>query len=192
MEGADSALTLDQGEDRPLAGRAGPAALGVGATLALRRGPRIDLLAEVGFVGLDHLAHPAKGFKHAFAHRLPDAVRHEPGGFQGDAQGAVKLVRADALLARPDQVDGLQPMPHLDVAALKDGSDLHGEGLAALVALVEADPGALAAHLADALHPAAVRADGAVRPDPRLDPLVSGLFVVKARIAEDGSHGLSP
>ena len=40
-----------------------------------------------------------------------------------------------------------------DVAILKNGPDLHGELFAALVALVKADAGALAAHLADAIKP---------------------------------------
>jgi hypothetical protein len=51
-------------------------------------------------------------------------------------------------------------MPHGNVAGLEDGPNLHGEGLAALVALVSANPGALAAHLGNALHAAAMRADG--------------------------------
>ena len=68
---------------------------------------------------------------------------------------------------------------HRDMAGLEHGPDLHGEGLAALVALVDADPGALALHLADAVHAAAMRADRAVRPDARLDPIVGGLLVVK-------------
>jgi hypothetical protein len=62
---------------------------------------------------------------------------------------AVKLVAADALLARRHHEHRLQPMAHWDVAALEYGADLDGEGLAALVAFVGADPGALAAYQCD-------------------------------------------
>ena len=60
---------------------------------------------------------------------------------------AVKLVAGDALLAAGQQIDGLQPQVQRDVALLEDGADLHAELLAAGVALVEADAGALPAIL---------------------------------------------
>ena len=91
----------------------------------------------------------------------------------------MKLVRTDAFLAGTHQVDGLQPMVHFHMAGLKDGADFDGEGLAALVTLLGADAGGFAAHLADALVAATVRADRTIRPDPRLDKRISGFFIVK-------------
>ena len=55
----------------------------------------------------------------AVAHGFADAVRHEPSGLEGDAQGAVKLVGADALLAAGDQIHRLQPDMHRDVRLSK-------------------------------------------------------------------------
>lgn len=75
------------------------------------------------------------------------------------------------------------------MAGLEHGSDLHGEGLAALVALVGADPGALAAHLANALEGAALWANGAVRPHASLDPSVGGGLVVEMFFRKHRSHG---
>src|SRR5258705_10514720 len=91
---------------------------------------------------------------------------NEPRGFESAAKGAVKLVAANALLAGRHQEDRLQPMAHGDVAGFEDGANLHGEGLAALVALVSANAGALAAHLGNALHAAAMRAYAPIRPEP--------------------------
>lgn len=74
-------------------------------------------------------------------------MRQKPRSLESAAQGAVKLVARNALLAGRHQEDCLEPKAHGDVAGLEDGPNLHGEGLAALVALVSADPGGLAAHL---------------------------------------------
>src|SRR5690606_10274067 len=115
------------------------------------------------------------------AHRLTDTVRHEPSGFEGDAKDTVKLVARNALLAARDQIHRLQPKAHRNLAVFKYGADLHGERLAALVALVRANAGGLATHLADALHAATVRADRALRPDALLNVRVSRFFVVKVR-----------
>jgi hypothetical protein len=69
----------------------------------------------------------------------------------------------------------------LDVARFEHGSNGHAELLATLIALVNADPGALALHLGNAINPTAVRAHGAIRPNPRFQVLVSGGFVVEMR-----------
>jgi hypothetical protein len=55
--------------------------------------------AEIGFVDFDDPARTTKRAEMTAAHCLSDAMRHEPRGFQGDAQGSVKLIAADALLA---------------------------------------------------------------------------------------------
>jgi hypothetical protein len=65
------------------------------------------------------------------------------------------------------------------MAGLKDGADLDGKGLAALVALVGANPGAFAFHLGNALYASAMRANGTVRPDARFYEFVGSGFIVK-------------
>jgi len=65
------------------------------------------------------------------------------------------------------------------VRSLKDGADLDGEGLAALVALIGADAGGLAAHEADPLDAATMRADRAFGPDARLDVAIGRFLIVE-------------
>ena len=149
-------------------------------------------LPEVGLVSLDDLANAAQGIEPARAHGLADAMREEPSGLEGDAKRPVQLVGADGLLARRHEEDGLKPDVQRDVAGLEDGPDLHGERFAALVALVGPDPGALAAHLADALDAAAVRADRTIGPDASLDEPIGGGLIVEVLVGKDGRHGLSP
>src|SRR5262249_19690945 len=76
--------------------------------------------------------------------------------------------------------------PHRHVARLENCAHLHRERFAALVALVRANAGALAAHLGNALKAAAVRANRAFRPHPGFNPGVSGGFVVEAFGVDDG------
>ena len=73
---ADLAAALDQAEDRALAGRAACRAC-VGACVAAT-----SLVAEVRFVRLDRPAAAAERAKAAVAHRLADAVAHEPCGLE--------------------------------------------------------------------------------------------------------------
>ena len=89
------------------------AALGEGAALPLLGTLRLCSLPEVGFVGLHDAAH---GRKHAIAHGFADAVRHEPGGLESDAEGAVKLVARNALLAGGEERDGVKPDVERNVA----------------------------------------------------------------------------
>ena len=76
-------------------------------------------------------------------------------------------------------MNGLQPKPQRNVAGLKNRTDCRAEGLAALVALPNADPGALALKLSDAIHAAAMRADGAIRPNALFHICVSGVLIVE-------------
>ena len=92
--------------------------------------------ADIGFVRFYNLASTAHRGHANDAHGLADTMRHEPRGFEGDTQGAGKLIARDALFARAEQIDRLQPNAHLYVAILEHGADFHGELLAALVALV--------------------------------------------------------
>ena len=165
----------------------------VGVAPALLLVLRLDgqVAANEGFVNLDGTATDAERGESATAHSFPDPVAHEPRSFEGDAQGAVQLVRADPLLARTNQEDGLKPNVQLDVARLEDGADLDGEWLAAVIALVHANAGALAFQLAAAIDHAAVRANAAIGPDARLDKLVCGFFIVKVGCREYG-HDFDP
>ena len=93
----------------------------------------------------------------------------------------MQLVARNTLLAASDEIHRLQPDTHRNLAVFKDGADLHGEGLAALVALPKASSGSLAFQLADALHTATARADGSLRPKARFNVSVSRFFIVKMR-----------
>jgi hypothetical protein len=147
------------------------------------------VVADEGFIDLDHAAVRTERGKVARPHGLADAVRHEPRGFQGNAKGPVELVAADALLAGAKQNHRLKPNVHRDVAGLEDGPDLYGEGLTAVVALIDADAGALALQLGDPVQTAALGADRAMRPDARLNVGVGGFLVVKVRGAKAAGHG---
>ena len=131
---------------------------------------------DVGFVGFHDLARAAQRADAGHPHGLTDTVRHEPCGLEGYAQGPGKLVAGNALFGRAKQVHRLQPKVHGDVAVLENGADFDGELLPALVTLPEADPGRLAAHLADPLNPAAMRAYRTLGPYPGLNPSDSGGF----------------
>jgi hypothetical protein len=167
MEAAGGPAALDKGKHDVLMA---PASLGF--WLAFKA-------ADESFVSLNGFASAAQWLHADNAHRLANTMRHEPSGLQGNAQGPVKLVAADTLFAGAKKVHGLQPKPHRDVTILEYGSDLHGEGLAALIALVDAYTGALALQLADAIGAAAVWANRAVRPHAGFNPSVSCGFVLE-------------
>ncbi len=132
MEGGNTTLTLDQRNNRFLAGR-----------LFVRTVLR--LTANIGFVGFNKLSFAAHTFRQfALPHCLTNAMAHEPRGFEGYAEGPVKLVATDSLFGRAQQEHRLKPNMQLNMAGLEDGSHLNRKGLAAGVALVDADPGALA------------------------------------------------
>ena len=65
-------------------------------------------------------------------------MSQEPGRLVLDLKDAGELVRADALLARHDQVDGLKHLVERHAGMLENGARLHGELLAALAALFQA------------------------------------------------------
>lgn len=187
MEGTNRTAAFDQAKDSALV--AGPRlALQKRQTLARWRRRLVGRLTIVRFVGFHDLTVAAKRAKVAFTHRFANAVRDKPCGFQGHAKGAVKLVARDAFLGRRHKKDRLQPMVQLHMAGFKDGADFDGEGLAALVALVSANAGALALHLGNALDTAAMRANRTVRPNPGFHKPIGGGFIVKVAVGQDG-HG---
>src|SRR5690606_34242020 len=123
-------------------------------------------------------------------HRFADAVGEKPCALKPDADRAVKLVGADALLAAGDQEHGLQPDVQLDVAVFEDRADLHREGLAALfdVALVNANAGAFALQRAALIDHAAMGADTAIRPHAGFNPPVGRCFVAEMLGVENATH----
>lgn len=106
-------------------------------------------------------------------------MRHEPSGFERDAKDAPKLIGADTFFRRRHERNRLEPLVYRDMARLKNGPNLHGKGLAALVALVGANAGALAFELADTINSAAMRADRTIRPNAGFNPLISRLLVME-------------
>jgi hypothetical protein len=62
-----------------------------------------------------------------------------PGRADGDAQDLRELLRAQALAARRQQIEALQPDMHRDVAVLEDRAVSHRERLAADIAFPGAD-----------------------------------------------------
>lgn len=178
MEGPEFSATFNQAENSAL--------MAVTALLLAA-----FLLADESFVGFHILALAADWGADRRPHGLADAMRHEPRGFEGHPEGAVQLVAADSLLAAAHQEHRLQPEMQRNVAGLENSSDLDGERLPAGVALVGADPGALAGQLAGAVNRPAMRADTTIRPHMSLDNCVSGFFVVKVRGVQN-RHDLSP
>lgn len=149
------------------------------------------VMADEGFIYFHRAAAAPEHFKTIGFHGFADTMSHEPSSLEGHAQSPVELVGADTLLAGRNQEDGLQPEAQGDMAGLENGPDLDGKGLAAVVALIGAYAGALAAHLADTLKAAAMRAYRAIRPDASLYILVGRFFVVELGFGKN-AHGCSP
>lgn len=94
-----------------------------------------------------------------------------------------------------NEEDGLQPDVHRNVAVFENGADFDGERLAAVAALVDADPGGLAFQLCAVPDHAALGAHGAARPEAGFYELVGGFLVMEVRSREDGfviAHSTAP
>ena len=160
------------------------------------------LFAEEGFVDLKGDALAAHGGHDGVAHGLTDAVAQEPRGLVLDLQSALQLLRADALLGRTHQVDGLKPLVQGQVAFLEDGADADRELLAAGGALLEAVAdhafrvllGGLRAdalQVIDLADDAAVRARRLAIPDDAFDEFEGGGFIMKVGLGQNGHGGIS-
>jgi hypothetical protein len=139
---------------------------------------------DVGLIGFNDPASAAeRGSEQVadFPHSFADTVPKEPSGFHAASKHALDLVGADPFLAGAHEMDDLQPQMQRQMRGLKNGPHSDSEGLAALVALVEADAGAFALELPHALLFPAVVAAGAIRPQPRLDIGEGGFFVLEMR-----------
>ena len=147
------------------------------------------LAADEGFVRLDRVASraAAQRAERAVAHRLADTVAQEPRALDRDAEHAVELVAADALLGSAQQMDGLEPLVQRDLALLEDRADLDGELLPASGALLRPNqPSRVAFERVGATDHATMGAHRAIRPKHTLDMLVSGLLALEMRGVEKG------
>lgn len=141
------------------------------------------------FIGFDKLPFAAQQF--TSAHGFANAMAPEPSGLKGDAERAMKLVAADPFFRRANQEDSLQPDMQLDVAGLKYSADFDGERFAACIALIDANPSALALQWTALVEHAAMRTVAPARPDMGFDEGVSGDFVMILWFGQNG-YRLSP
>jgi hypothetical protein len=153
--------------------------------------------ANVGFVNLNYAAILAHGRrKTANTHSFAQAVHQEPRRFVADAQHAVNLMRADALLGGGHQEQRGKPLGQRDFGALEYGVYGHGELLTAfrLVALVHAGTVSLALKLGDLLliGVAAMRANPTIRPNAGFKPITGCGFILEDWVFEKISHWLAP
>src|SRR3954447_12082805 len=102
----------------------------------------------------------------------------------------MKLMTANPLLGRAQQMDGLKPLPQRDMAALENGSDLHIELPTTRRALHQANPSARTLQAVRVPDRLTVRADRSVRPQLGLYEGICSFFTVKPRVAQNGlGHG---
>jgi hypothetical protein len=185
MERANRAAALHKSDDGALASRAELAAARLVGLAFLGKG-RLNLsLAEIGLVGFHNTAGAAHRRKLARPHGLANAMRQKPRRLVLNLQHAMKLVGADALLARRHEIDRLQHFRERQMRGLENRADLHSELLAAVGALAKAN-----ARLAEVVvlsrDGAAMRADRAFRPQNALKMGKSGGFVVKVWFRQNG------
>lgn len=162
----------------------------VAATLLDAFGLDGAVVADERLVHFDRAAVAAHGRQIAGTHGFADAMSQEPRGLVGDAQHAVQLMGADALLAGAHEIDRLERLVERDMGALEDGADLDRELLAAIGALAKAKAG-LAKVIVLAGHGATMGALHAVRPHHAFKVLGGGFVAVKVAGGQ-GGHGLNP
>jgi PAS domain-containing protein len=183
VEALGAPVTLYQRHYRHFAARAAANALAL---------PRVFvgfLAADIRFVRLYNLVSAAQwaGFV-GIVRRLAQAMEHEPRRFVAGIENAVQFVRRKAFLARGHQVSGEHPFRQRDMRPLHDGADRYAKRLAAILALVDARPRAVAGELGNpiAAH-ATARAVWASGPQHLFQMLARRVFVVIDRIAKIGS-----
>ena len=84
---------------------------------------------------LIHLHDPIQRLRIDFFHRRTNPMAEVPSRFVGDAQNALQLIRAHALLRLTEQVDAEEPLPQWQVGVIEDRSSSDRELIAALVAI---------------------------------------------------------
>lgn len=86
----------------------------------------------------------------------------------------------------------MQPDMQRDMARLENHPDFDRERLSASAAIPQAWPGRLALHLGRLIYGAAMWANRAIGPKPRLDILDRGILTGKMDNVESGFHGDLP
>ena len=174
------ALALDQRKDRHFVGWRQESFAG-------------RLAAHVGLINFDGDAsapEPVREDAAIFGHGFADTMAKKPSGFHAAIEHALDLPGRDAFLAGAHQVDDLEPQVERQVAILEKRAHADREGLLAGVALVQPRPGRLAIQAANAGGFATVRANGAIRPQTRLDVSESGALGEELGFIQNGlSHG---
>lgn len=153
--------------------------VGIATALLLATGLFGLVVADESLIDFDNATVATHESQVARPHGLANAVGHEPSGLEGNAQGPVQLVRANALLAGTEKEDRLKPDMQFDVARLEDGPYLDGKRFPAGIALVGAYAGALALELAALVNNATLRANTPVGPNASLDKLIGCFFVME-------------
>jgi hypothetical protein len=126
-------------------------------------------------------------------HGFADTMTQEPRGLHATVEGSLKLTSADPFLAGAEQIDGLEPYPHWDVARLKHSSDLDGERRPASIALVETGTIGFASQPTNVFcRCSAMRANRTGRPQSSLNEFVGSFLIMEMSGGKDGLHGLSP
>jgi hypothetical protein len=125
---------------------------------------QVLFLADESFIDLNDISVAAKRHKLAAAHCLAQPMRHEPSGSICNAESAMDLVAAHALLAGAKHVRRLKPQIKLHMAALENGSHRCGELALAMAATLQAHASRFAADDSNSIQATAARADGAIRP----------------------------
>ena len=183
VEGTHIAATLDKGNDAVL------------VLAAALRDLHALLVAVIGLVNFNDLARAAELAGRRCLHRLTDAVAHEPGRLVGHAKNALKLLAADALFGRANQVRGVNPLMKGNLGILENGAYGHAELCTAVATEQEAGAVALALKAAVALYAATVRTYRAFRPAGFLKVFTGGGFAVESGFGMGGwglgFHGLS-
>lgn len=120
-------------------------------------------------------------------------MKQEPCGLVCHAKHPLKLLGAHALLGRGHELRGENPLVEGNLGPFHDGSDSYGEGLPAVLALVNAGASGLALEFGDAVTiDTATRADGAVRPEQGFEMLPGFRLVVIDRVGNIDVHNLVP
>jgi hypothetical protein len=178
METAGASATLDESHDGVLVAPAS-------ATFGLA-----FLATDKSLVNFDHFASTAHWLNADDPHGLADAMPEEPSGLHAAAKHSLDLPSRNAFLAGAHQVDDLEPQVQRQVAILEKGAHADRKGLLAGVAFVEARARRLAIQRTDARRAATERANGAVRPKPRLNVCESASFGQELGFVQNGlSHG---
>src|SRR5579871_201363 len=112
-------------------------------------------------------------------------MEQEPSRLIGRAEHPVELVRRHALLAACHEARRQHPFRQRDMRAFHDGADRNSERLTAVLAVVDARPGACPLQLPDSIAPnAAARAHWTVRPEHAFQVLARGVIIVEDRVAK--------